>query len=173
MQQRDRSAVCGEQLPNGGAGAALLLVLCACALAIWVQNPFAAALLVPALHLWMWLADPDRRLSRGVALLLLLAGVAPPLLVVLFYALSLGLSPLDVVWNGLLLVAGGYVGILAALQWSILLGCLAGAVSITLRRPRADRADLEPSPVTIRGPVTYAGPGSLGGTESALRRLRR
>jgi hypothetical protein len=24
--------------------------------------------------------------------------------------------------------------------------------------------------VTVRGPLTYAGPGSLGGTESALRR---
>src|SRR5207244_2648869 len=27
-----------------------------------------------------------------------------------------------------------------------------------------------PEEVTVRGPVTYAGPGSLGGTESALRR---
>ena len=24
--------------------------------------------------------------------------------------------------------------------------------------------------ITVRGPVSYAGPGSLGGTESALRR---
>jgi hypothetical protein len=29
----------------------------------------------------------------------------------------------------------------------------------------------EPEPrAAIRGPLTYAGPGSLGGTESALRR---
>ena len=28
----------------------------------------------------------------------------------------------------------------------------------------------EPREITIRGPLTYAGPGSLGGTESALRR---
>jgi hypothetical protein len=26
------------------------------------------------------------------------------------------------------------------------------------------------APLTIRGPLSYAGPGSLGGTESALRR---
>ena len=26
------------------------------------------------------------------------------------------------------------------------------------------------APILTRGPVTYAGPGSLGGTESALRR---
>ncbi len=25
-------------------------------------------------------------------------------------------------------------------------------------------------PVTVRGPRTYAGPGSLGGTDSAMRR---
>jgi hypothetical protein len=25
-------------------------------------------------------------------------------------------------------------------------------------------------PITVRGPRSYAGPGSLGGTESALRR---
>jgi hypothetical protein len=31
-------------------------------------------------------------------------------------------------------------------------------------------ADVEPQPLRTRGPITYAGPGSLGGTESALRR---
>src|SRR5207244_832347 len=37
-----------------GAAAAFLLVLSAAALVIWVENPFAAGLIVPALHLWMW-----------------------------------------------------------------------------------------------------------------------
>jgi hypothetical protein len=27
-----------------------------------------------------------------------------------------------------------------------------------------------PGQITVRGPVTYAGPGSLGGVESTLRR---
>jgi len=32
------------------------------------------------------------------------------------------------------------------------------------------RATISPPEVVSRGPLTYAGPGSLGGTESALRR---
>jgi hypothetical protein len=38
---------------------------------------------------------------------------------------------------------------------------------VCLARARVEEVD---DPVTVRGPVTYAGPGSLGGTESALRR---
>ena len=34
----------------------------------------------------------------------------------------------------------------------------------------AHAAEVGPEPLRTRGPVTYAGPGSLGGTESALRR---
>jgi hypothetical protein len=41
-------------------------------------------------------------------------------------------------------------------------------ISIALSALREPRA--EPVPVTVRGPITYAGPGSLGGTKSALRR---
>jgi hypothetical protein len=159
----------GER-PGAGRGAALMLVLCGEALVIWTRNPFAAALLVPALHLWLWVADPDVRMPRPMSFAFLLAGLAPPALVILYYALTLGLGPLDVLWNGLLLVAGGYLGVAAVVQWSVLLGCVASAISITLRRPRYGRSGVEPVPITVRGPVSYAGPGSLGGTESALRR---
>ena len=68
----------------------------------------------------------------------------------------------------MLLLAGGAVGLLAALEWSIVLGCLVSVIVIIVRTARQPRP--EPAPVTIRGPVSYAGPGSLGGTESALRR---
>ena len=61
-----------------GAGVALLLVMCLAALAIWLANPFAALLLVPALHLWMWVVDPDVRLRPVVAAVLLVIGLAPP-----------------------------------------------------------------------------------------------
>jgi hypothetical protein len=40
---------------------------------------------------------------------------------------------------------------------------------IALRALRQPRSAPTP-PVSVRGPVSYAGPGSLGGTESALRR---
>jgi hypothetical protein len=41
----------------------------------------------------------------------------------------------------------------------------AGVIVLASRQPRPEQA-----PVTVRGPASYAGPGSLGGTESALRR---
>lgn len=167
--RRLAGALPGER-PGAGRGAALMLVMCGVALVVWARNPFAAALLVPALHLWLWVADPDVRMPRAMSFAFLLAGLAPPALVILYYALTLGLGPLDVLWNGLLLVAGGYLGVAAVVQWSVLLGCVASAISITLRRPRYGRSGVEPVPITVRGPVSYAGPGSLGGTESALRR---
>jgi hypothetical protein len=55
-----------------------------------------------------------------------------------------------------------------ALEWSVVLGCTFSVIAIALQGAREPRP--EDAPVTIRGPVTYAGPGSLGGTESAIRR---
>ena len=51
----------------------------------------------------------------------------------------------------------------------MVLGCVA-SVAVIVRRAERRAGPEEPRPVTVRGPVTYAGPGSLGGTESALRR---
>jgi hypothetical protein len=70
-----------------------------------------------------------------------------------------------------LIVAGGHVGLAGALLWSIGFGCAAAAVMLCVTQPAAPAGlssdDFE---ITIRGPMSYAGPGSLGGTESALRR---
>jgi hypothetical protein len=151
-----------------GAAAGLLLALCAVTLAIWLSNPFAAALIVPALHFWLWVVAPDPRLRPALRVALIAGGFAAPVLVIVYYALALGLGPVALAWNAVLLVAGGHVGLLAAVEWSIVLGC---GVSLLLIAPRRVRqAPVQERPVTIRGPVTYAGPGSLGGTKSALRR---
>jgi hypothetical protein len=48
------------------------------------------------------------------------------------------------------------------------LGCVASVAVLAVQAARQDRP--QPAQVTVRGPVTYAGPGSLGGTKSALRR---
>jgi hypothetical protein len=142
--------------------------MCFTTIFIWVLNPFAAALVVPALHMWLWLTDPRILGRRAVKALLAALGLLAPTLVVFYYAHSLGLPLLDVPWNGLLLFAGGQLGPLAAVYWSVLLGCFASAVAITLQSaPQRERG--EPV-VTTRGPISYAGPGSLGGTSSALRR---
>jgi hypothetical protein len=71
-------------------------------------------------------------------------------------------------WTGVLLIAGGGLGIPLLLEWSLVAGC---AVSVAVIAVRAAREGApEAAPVTVRGPITYAGPGSLGGTKSALRR---
>jgi hypothetical protein len=67
-----------------------------------------------------------------------------------------------------LLIGGGGFGMLAAIEWSLYLGCAVSVIAIARGAARESRP--EPLPVTIRGPVTYAGPGSLGGTKSAIRR---
>jgi hypothetical protein len=151
-----------------GAASGLLLVLCAASLAIWASNPFAAALLIPALHFWMWVVAPDLRLRRALALALLVAGLAAPALVIAYYARSLGVDPFGLAWSGVLLVAGGHLGLLAVVEWSVVAGCAFSLVLIAARSAR--EAPAQEPPVTIRGPITYAGPGSLGGTKSALRR---
>jgi Peptidase family M28 len=151
-----------------GTAAALLLVMCVATLLIWFSNPFAALLLIPALHLWMWIVVPDVRLPVPAALAMLLAGFAAPAVIAVAYATSLGLDPLQALWSSVLLLAGGGVSTAAALEWSVVLGCTFGVILIAVQAARVPRE--EDAPVTIRGPVTYAGPGSLGGTESAIRR---
>ena len=159
------------------AGLSMLLVALPLGLVVWVSNPFTALLALPALHLWLLLASPDRlgigpRPRRLVSLALVALGVLPLALLIVFYAHQLGLGLGEVAWMAVLLLAGGHVGLGAAILWSLAFGCVAAAAMLAVGAPR-------PSPgarvadgieVTIRGPMSYAGPGSLGGTESALRR---
>jgi hypothetical protein len=162
----------GAQRPESpaadAAAVALSVVMCTLTIVIWLINPFAALLLVPALHLWLWLAQPGVRSSRpGVAALLLIA-IVPPLLLAIYYANAYGLSPIALIWS-IALMIGGAMPIPIAVCWTVSVGCLASALTIAGRAVRAAAATPEPA-VTVRGPTSYAGPGSLGGTESALRR---
>ena len=150
------------------AAVALSVVTCLLTLVIWVRDPFAALLLVPALHLWLWLAQPGARSRRWSAALLVLLAAVPAVLVLAYYANAYGLSPVGLAWS-LALMTGGALPVITALCWSVALGCLASAVVIAARAMQATTAAPEPT-VTVRGPAGYAGPGSLGGTQSALRR---
>jgi hypothetical protein len=152
---------------SGGA-IAVLIVLCGVTLAIWVINPFAAGMLVLAAHAWMWALAPGLRLRAPLTALLIVVGIAPVALVIVYYAVTFGLSPIGVAWTGVMVLAGQPLGALVSvLAWSIVLGC---AVSTVVVAVRAAGQRPEDAPITVRGPITYAGPGSLGGTESALRR---
>ncbi len=161
-----------ETPPEDAAAVALTVVVCATALAVWVANPFAAALLVPAVHAWPWLSREEVRARRWVGLPLAVVGVVPLVLVAGYYAHSLGLTaPLRLAWSATLTVAGGDVPLFALLYWSVFLGCAASALILAARAARTAAVVAAQEPViTIRGPVGYAGPGSLGGTKSALRR---
>jgi hypothetical protein len=164
-----RKARMPGRLRGEGAGIALLMTWCGLAIVLWLTNPYAAALLVPGAHVLLAVVAPELRLRRSLAVGLVVLAALPFLVVDISIAGQLGLSPGHFAWFCLLLVAGGIVGPLGWLIWSLVLACLLAALLLAVRgRPAA--ADSEPPPVTVRGPLTYAGPGSLGGTESALRR---
>ena len=158
----------GPERSSDGAVVGLLVVMCLATFAIWLSNPYAALLLIPALHLWLWAVSPDLRVPIPGRFALIAIGLAPPALVVLYYVHGLGYGPMDAVWQAVLLLAGHGVSLLAAIEWSVVLGCLLSAATLSVLATRGSR--VVPAPVTVRGPVTYAGPGSLGGTKSALKR---
>jgi hypothetical protein len=153
----------------GSLAAATGAVLCTLVALVWLVNPYAAALLLPAAHLWLFAAAPQTRLRGWAGVAALVAGLLPLLLVALHYAQALRLGPHELAWGLLLGAASGQLSLPAALAAAALVACLAGLVLVMRTRQRA-QAHLPPEPIRTRGPATYAGPGSLGGTESALRR---
>ena len=159
----------GGSAAAGGLAAATGLVLNGLVAVVWLFNPYAAALLLPAAHLWLLAASPASRLRGPAAAIPLIAGLLPPMLVVVHYATALDLDPLSLGWLAALAVGGGHVSAAGALVFSLWLACLAGLVTV-LRVRRKVAATAEPDRLKTRGPAGYAGPGSLGGTESALRR---
>ncbi len=164
---RGRAAVADPADP--GAGCAVALVLSGAALLLWAVNPYAALLLVPAVHLWVLVVLTDPAPPRRARFAMLGAGLLPAALVALYYLVSLSLDPLSAAWYLFLLVTGHSVGLVTALLGCVLLGAFFSTVAVVRAEhdePPAAPADRPP----VYGPGAYAGPGSLGGTESALRR---
>ena len=163
-------AACVRGRPQGdGAGIALLVMWCALAGVLWLTNPYAAALLVPGAHVLLAVVAREVRLRRVLAVALVVLAAVPFVLVDLSIAGQLGMSPGDFAWFCVLLVAGGIVGPFGWAIWSLVLVCLVTAAVLALRA-RPSHTPTKPEEITVRGPISYAGPGSLGGTESALRR---
>ncbi len=174
--------------PRGDAAAlGMLLVLGGLTVVVWVFDPLTALLLAPALNLWLLLGawGSGGRGGRGgrlQALVLVALGVLPLALLMAFYASQLDLGPGGVAHTALLLLAGGRVGFAGAVLWSIACGCLVAALLVVFAPSDVgedhfggppewgDRELIAGRSVIGRGPLSYAGPGSLGGTESALRR---
>jgi hypothetical protein len=168
MLTRPTRSVRGDPA-DGGAGVAVAALVCGVAIAVWVVNPYAAALLLPAAHLWLFLCAPETRLRGPLAWLSLAVGLVPPVLIAVYEMRALGIGPVELVRTWLLATAGGHVSAWAAVAAGALAGAFVLLVRILAARRRITRAAPVDRPST-RGPLTYAGPGSLGGTESALRR---
>ena len=113
-------------------------------LAVWVANPYAAALLLPAAHLWLFLGMPQTRMRGAVGWLALAAGLVAPALVLVYGMLALDTGPLQLARMWLVAAAGGHVTALAALA----LGALTGAFALLVRvlRDRRGVAHVAPMP---------------------------
>jgi len=163
-----RLAGAAGRVPDDGAGVAMVAGLVTVALAMWVVNPYAALLLVPAAHLWLLVASPEAPLPRPARLALVAAGLAPAVWLVVTLAGVLGVGPGGGAWWALLALAGGQGAVLGWLLSSLGAGCAGLAVVLALRRRPA------PPPATVRRPVreplAYAGPRPRDATESALHR---
>jgi hypothetical protein len=148
------------------AGVVVALLALVAAIAVWLRNPYASVALVPALHVWLFALAPELRLRAAARVALVAVSALPVVIVAVVVARALGLGAVDAAWEALLLVAGGHVSLLSLALWSLLAGCgvaaLLVAASGTVPAAGADAT------ITVRGPHSYAGPGSLGGTESAL-----
>ena len=143
--------------------------LCTLAALVWVVNPYAAALLLPACHLWLFAAAPQSRLRGWAAGAAIAVGLLPFAVVAFYYMRALALDPLELAWMALLSAASGQLSPAVAIVAGGVVACLA-ALLVVIRTRRRVEAKVEPEPLRTRGPTSYAGPGSLGGTESALRR---
>ena len=144
-------------------GAALALA----SIGIWIANPFFALLLVPTAHLWLLAAAPEMRGRVATVIALCAGGLVVPVIALVVLGSRLGVG-LEVPWQVVLMFTGRHFGPLALAPLCLLGGCLLAVLTSAMTRPRAPAAGH--AAARVRGPLTYAGPGSLGGTESAMPR---
>lgn len=147
--------------PVVGAGLSLAT------LGIWLANPFLALLLVPTAHLWLIAAMPEMRGRVTAAILFAAGGLLIPAIALIALGDQLGVG-LEAPWQLLLMFTGRHFGPLALAPLCLLGGCLLAVLASALNRRPPPPVGRPGAP--LRGPLTYAGPGSLGGTESALPR---
>jgi len=151
-----------------GAAAALLIVTTATAALLWLANPYTAALLIIPAHVWLVVLTREHERAPSLGALCLAVSLVPLAAAVGLLCGALHVEPLALSWTLVLAIAGGTLSPYGLLLASLTAGSIVAAAALLLRRGgvgRDDRAE-----VTVRGPLSYAGPGSLGGTESALHR---
>jgi hypothetical protein len=160
-----------------GAACVTSLAFSLLALVLVFTNPYAALLLVPAVHLWMLATLTDARWSGGVTMFLV--GLVPVAAVALYYLWRFQLGPIEGAWYLFLLVTGGQPGLLTIAAGALLLAIAGSVAAILLARirhggpPRERRpgGGRPPQPQqSIFGPGGHAGPGAIGNARSTLGR---
>ena len=142
-----------------------MLLASAAVAAVWIVAPVTALLALPFVHIAPWLADRTRFMSKRAAVAILLMTLVPLVVALVVLAIAFGMGPLAMVWALALQFSGGAVGIIGGVVTTFLAGLFVGALVLILRGHVAGPAEF-----VTRGPLSYAGPGSLGGTESMLDR---
>ena len=98
--------------------------------------------------------------AAPAALALVAVALVPLALLIAFYARELGIGPGEIVWDAVLLLAGGQVGIAATVLWSLEFGCVVAA-ALLATAPEAeefeDGALDGGTSLRIRGPLSYPG----------------
>lgn len=137
-------------------------------LGIWLLEPIMALLLAPTAHVWVLSARPQGPPKPATIAVFALISLLPIAAATIELASTLDLG-LSVLWQLLVMIVSGQIGLITALLWCPLLGGLLASIAAAgAGRPEqpAERNDLP----RLQGPAGYAGPGSLGGTPSSLRR---
>jgi hypothetical protein len=161
-----------------GAACVASLALSLLVLVLVFTNPYAALLLLPAVHLWMLATLTEVRWRGGVVMWLI--GLLPVVLVVLYYLARFELGPISGAWYLFLLVTGNATGVLTT-ACLVVLAAITGSVAAILLA-RARRGDPvrpprggggrrpEQQQPSIFGPGGHAGPGAIGQARSSLGR---
>jgi len=149
----------GRAEAGPGAPAALMIIASLAAGVIWVRDPLTALLVVPFVHVAPWLSDPARAPSRGLSLGLAISLLIPVGLVLGVVSADFGAGPIALGWLIALVFASGSAGLAGGLMTTLFAGLYVSTLVLAWR----PRPDVEVDLVT-RGPLGYAGPGSLGGT---------
>lgn len=144
---------------------AIGLALFAAGIGAWLSNPYLALMLVPTVHLWLLAAL--MRGHPGAVAVAIAAGLALPLLALVSLATQLDVG-VSTPWQLVLMFTGRHFGPLVAVPLCLLGACLLAVLATAASRP--GRPVVTRAGGRVRGPLAYAGPGSLGGTESALPR---
>jgi hypothetical protein len=132
---------------------------------IWLINPYLALLLVPFAHLWLLAARPGLPVGLLGASLTTAVAALPLLAAVLHLVARLDLGA-QAPWQLALFVTSGQLGAVLAL----LLCLVAGAALAVLAVGRSPGTDLPSPEPRVHRPLRHTGPGSLGGTPSAMQR---